>query len=177
MDRLRNSFFLLVGLSVVAWSFYTFLNRPAPAKYQTQDLTQPSPNPRRGQTQGAGEVGVTGHTLRIGNYVLPVEVLDTEESRKQGFSGRERPASGHGLLFVFEKPGVYGFWMKDMRFDIDIIWINESWQVVSVDAAVRADSYPHIFNPTAPSKYVLELPSGDAAAFGIDTGSKLYLDR
>lgn len=156
MERLKNLFFLIIGLIIVIWSFYTFLNKPAPAKYQT---------------------AITTHTLRVGNYVLPIEIADTEAAREQGFSGRERPESGHGLLFIFETPGMYGFWMKEMRFAIDIVWIGDNWEVVGVARDVLPESFPNTFSPPTPVRYVLELPAGDTAAFGIDTGSKLYLDQ
>lgn len=160
MSRLKSIFFVCLGLLVIGWSFYAVFNKPAPAKYQVQQA-----------------VATTTHTLRFGNYVLPVELADTEALRERGFSGRERPLSGHGLVFVFDEPLVPAFWMKEMRFPLDIVWIREDWTVASVERGVEPESFPKTFSPEEPVLYVLELPAGDAAEFGIDTGVKVYLDQ
>lgn len=160
--RATSSLLLLVGLGLVLWSFSIVLKRPAPAKYQPQVEIPPT---------------ITTHTLRVGNYVLPVEIADTDRAREQGFSGRERPLSGHGILFVFDSPGTYGFWMKEMKFPLDIIWIDQYWTVIGLEREATPESYPEVFDPPVPIQYVLELPAGDAAAFSIDRGVKLFLDR
>src|SRR4051812_48326835 len=117
MKLVQNAFFLLLGLGLVFWSFFHVLKQPAPASYQS-DLSQPSPSPRRGQTQSAGEVVVEGK-------IISIEVADTPEARERGPSGRESLPQGSGVLFVFDAPATYGFWMKDMRFPIDIVWLDE----------------------------------------------------
>jgi uncharacterized membrane protein (UPF0127 family) len=162
MDKLKSLGFLALGLVVIGWSFYTVFNKPAPAKYQPVE---------------AETAPITAHTLRVGGFVLPTEIADTPAAREQGFSGRERPLSGHGILFIFDEPAVVAFWMKDMRFPLDIVWIGEDWTVVGVEKNASPESFPQTFSPRAPVRYVLELPAGDAAAFGIDTGTKLYLDQ
>jgi uncharacterized membrane protein (UPF0127 family) len=160
MGKLKSLCFAVLGLILIAWSFHTVLHKPAPAKYQKE---------------GAG--AVTAHTLRVGSYVLPVELADTEAERERGFSGRERPLSGHGLVFIFEEPLIPAFWMKEMRFPLDIVWIAKDWVVVGVERGVEPATFPKTFSPQEPILYVLELPAGDAAEFGIDTGVKLYLDQ
>ncbi len=163
MQTLKNGFFLVVGLVVVAWSFYMFLQQPAPAKYQR-------PIEER-------QVDVNHATLRIRESTLPVEVAETDAARTIGLSGREALAATSGLLFIFDEAEIYGFWMKDMKFPIDIIWINESWEVVDIDREVSPATFPTVFYPSAAVKYVLELNSGEASILGIDIGSKLFLDR
>ncbi len=155
MNRFKAILLSFIGFLLIIWSFYTVLHKPAPVKYQE----------------------VTAHTIRVGEYVLPIELADTAEEREQGFSGREKPLSGHGILFAFERPGAYGFWMKDMRFTLDIIWIDADWQVVGVTRGAAPESFPQLFYPETLVKYVLELPTGDADLFNIDVGTALYLDR
>ncbi len=162
MKTLRAITLSAIGLLLVGWSFYVVLHQSAPAKYASGDEPLPL---------------TTSHTLRVGEYVLPIEIAETPEERSRGFSGREKPLSGQGLLFVFEKSGQYGFWMKGMRFAIDIVWIDADWRVVEVTRDVRPESYPQTFTSAAPVAYVLELPTGDANLFNIDVGTKLYLDR
>ena len=118
-----------------------------------------------------------GSALKVGEKLIPVELADSPLERTQGLSGRERLEEGTGLLFIFETSGNYGFWMKDMNFPIDIIWIDENWRVVSVAREVKPETYPMVIYPDGPSKYVLELNSGEALRLGIDTGLEVSLVR
>lgn len=113
-------------------------------------------------------------TVQVGGVVVVAELADTEAKRVQGLSGRSSLAGGTGLLFDFEVPGMYGIWMKDMNFAIDIIWANESG-VVTVAHAVSPDTYPQSFTPAAPARYVLEVPAGFAAAHSIAEGSSFVV--
>ncbi len=180
MERLKNTFLLFIGLVIIIGSFYIVLNKPAPARYQTPtNSSQPTDNPPSPEaTDGQGSISnPTKAYIRVGGFVLPTEIAETEAAREQGLSGRESILSGHGMLFIFEKPGTYGFWMKDMHFAIDIIWINENGEVVGVEKGVEPETFPTVFYPPAPVAHVLELRAGDADLFSIDTGTKLYLDR
>ena len=110
-------------------------------------------------------------TISIGDTVISVEVADTEDSREQGLSGRSDLRSGKGMLFVFDTDGTWGIWMKDMQFPIDIVWVDVFGTVVTVAENVAPDTYPKVFNPSAPARYVLELPAGFTAEQGIKEGS------
>lgn len=158
--RLLSLFFLLVGLALLVWSFSRVLKEPAPAKYQP--LQAPASSTP---------------TLLAGTTTLSVEIADTDLLREQGLSGRDPLPPQTGMLFVFDIPGKYGFWMKEMKFTLDIVWIDQYWTVVGIERGARPESYPEIFDPPQAIKYVLEIPAGEAAALGIDTGSKLFLNR
>ena len=85
------------------------------------------------------------------------------EDRVLGLSGREKLDENEGLLFIFDSPGIYPFWMKDMNFPIDIVWIGEDsgeWRVVYIKKNAMPDSYPETFSPDKNAKYVLETVSG-----------------
>jgi uncharacterized membrane protein (UPF0127 family) len=155
MKLLKDAFFLLVGLFVLIGSFYLFLQQPAPAKYQVQSVS----------------------TLKINEHIINIEIAESDEARARGLSGRTTLESGHGLLFVFPTPGMYGFWMKDMNFPIDIIWISDDWRILGIEKSVSPESYPTAFYPKSPITYALELPAGEAEKLGIDTDSIVYLDR
>ncbi|MDP2651407.1 MAG: DUF192 domain-containing protein, partial [bacterium] len=79
-----------------------------------------------------------------------------------------------GMLFVFNTPGIYPFWMKEMNFDIDIIWISEERVVIGIERSVFPESYPEAVVPPAPIMYVLELPSDSAQRNGVDIGESVY---
>lgn len=86
-----------------------------------------------------------------------VRVVDTPMERAQGLSGTKRLAPDEGMLFVFEQAGLHGFWMKDMNYAIDIIWLNDRLKPVGITKNISPDSFPTIFYPPAPIRYVLEI--------------------
>ncbi len=114
--------------------------------------------------------------VRIGSTTVRAEVAATAAKRGQGLSGHTPLGEREGMLFVFDAEGEWGFWMKDMSFSIDIIWINEEKEVVTIAAEAAPDSYPAVFYPSRPAKYVLEVPAGFAAAHGIAEGTKIVLE-
>ena len=62
--------------------------------------------------------------ITIGGKEFRVEIADTFASRARGLSGHAPLAEDEGILFIFDAPGNYGFWMKGMKFPIDIVWIR-----------------------------------------------------
>jgi uncharacterized protein len=112
-------------------------------------------------------------TIYIDNIPLIVTVADTVAERTQGLSGRPRLADNEGMLFVFDEADRYGFWMKDMNFPIDIIWLSEEGFVVDVDEAASPESYPTVFKPDVPARFVLEVHAGFAREHSIRQGSKI----
>ncbi len=117
-----------------------------------------------------------GPTVRIGEIAFPVEVADILETRVRGLSGRASLPSGVGMLFVFEDTGIHTFWMKDMMFPLDMVWIGEQCTVESISPNVspptpeQADSDLPRFRPTQPVRYVLEVNGGEVAAASIQVG-------
>ena len=105
------------------------------------------------------------------------EVADTRASRELGLSGRKGLRNNEGLLFVFDAPGRYGFWMKDMLFPIDILWINQNGIVVKTESLVTPESYPQTYINDAEALYVLELSAGRAVQLGLFLGSKIKIEQ
>ncbi|MFA6077853.1 MAG: DUF192 domain-containing protein [Candidatus Paceibacterota bacterium] len=98
--------------------------------------------------------------VSIGDVVINTFISETREERSRGLSGRKALLPNEGMLFVFEKPDLYGFWMKDMNFGIDIIWIDENKKIIYMEENILPESFPIIFQPILPALYVLEVPSG-----------------
>ena len=120
-------------------------------------------------------------SLEIAEQSLEVEVVTTAENTAQGLSGREEIGSD-GMLFLFPQSRIRSFWMKEMRFPIDIIWINHG-VVIGVAPAVpppepgqSLEALPRYISP-APADTVLEVPAGYAAEHGIQTGSPVHIAR
>lgn len=105
--------------------------------------------------------------------LIPAEVASSSAEQELGLSNRASLPADQGMLFTFRYPGDYGFWMKDMHFPIDMIWVLSNKKVAGITAAVPADSYPSVFYPPLAISYVLELNAGAAEKFGIATGTQL----
>lgn len=113
--------------------------------------------------------------LHIGDIPLRVEVANTDEERRIGLGGRDTLNGIEGMLFIFDEPGYHGIWMKDMRFNIDVIWISEDLRVVGITERLEPSSYPRIFEPSVPVKYIVETEPKFANSFGIRIGDSVYL--
>lgn len=64
--------------------------------------------------------------IKIGNTIAQIEVADTKDKRSKGLGGRESLASNSGMLFIFPKEDKYAFWMKGLKFPLDMIWIRKN---------------------------------------------------
>ncbi len=113
--------------------------------------------------------------ITAGGVPLQVEVASSGVSRQQGLGGRDGLVPNTGMLFVFESDARWGFWMKDMKFKIDIVWTAEDGTIVTVAHDVSPDTYPEVFYPAAPARYVLELPAGFADAHNLAEGQKIMV--
>jgi uncharacterized protein len=111
--------------------------------------------------------------LKIGDTRLLVEVVDTQKERIQGLSGREGLEKNNGMLFVFDNEDSHGIWMKDMNFAIDILWIDSDFNIVNIKKYANPESYPEIFLPQTPNKYVLEVNVGFLEKNDIKIGDKI----
>ncbi len=111
--------------------------------------------------------------LAVASTTLSVEVARSDVEREKGLSGRAGLAPGKGMLFVFPVAEPYGFWMPNMNFAIDIIWIDADKKIVYIVPNATPESYPHVFAPPARALYVLEVPTGDAARYGWKAGDSV----
>lgn len=89
-----------------------------------------------------------------------LEVADTTLLRARGLSGHAPLGKGEGMIFVFSEDDTYGFWMKDMLFPIDIVWLDAEHRIVDVKKDALPASYPEVFTPARPARYVVEIPAG-----------------
>jgi uncharacterized membrane protein (UPF0127 family) len=103
------------------------------------------------------------------------EVVASPDARAQGLSGRTDVPHGYGMLFVFDQPDRYGFWMKDMLVAIDIIWLASDGTIVGIEESVSPSTYPTPFYPSQPVKLVLETRAGEARAQGWGIGTRIAL--
>ena len=114
-------------------------------------------------------------TLRIpGKMTFEVEIADNPLAQTLGLSGREQLEDGRGMLFIFPQPQVQKFWMKGMRFPLDIVWINND-RIVGVLYGVEPDNSesPVIYESPEPVDKVLEVNSGEVVKYNIKVGDNI----
>jgi uncharacterized membrane protein (UPF0127 family) len=102
--------------------------------------------------------------LTLGNDEIEAEVVRSFASKTRGLSGRDGLAPNTGMLFVFTETRNPEIWMKDMKFAIDIIFINKESRVVALFENATPESYfekpPKMFRTLEAARYVLEVPAG-----------------
>src|SRR3989344_3566574 len=114
-----------------------------------------------------------GTEIFVGEEPIFVETADTPEERARGLSGRASLKEDEGMLFIFKEPGRYPFWMKDMLFAIDIIWIDENFKIIGIEENLSPDTFPRAFSPSEPVKYVLETSAGWSKKNSIRVGDNV----
>lgn len=102
-----------------------------------------------------------------------LDIASTDAEREVGLGGRSDMPVNRGMIFVFDKPAVQCFWMKDMQFPLDIIWLDGLKRVVHIEADVSPQTYPEKFCPPEKARYVIELNAGQAAKSHITLGQTL----
>ena len=119
------------------------------------------------------------YMLRVGSSggpVIQVETVTSPAAVKQGLSGRPSMPSGTGLFFVFPDLELRSMWMHNMRFPLDIVWLDEHLSVVSITYGVQPcptlDKCPQ-YSSIYKALYAIELNAGDAAAKGFRVGVSL----
>ena len=130
----RNIFFILVVVIFLVVGFFLIKNN-SPQNVEVNQI----------------------HFVKIAGKILKVELALTPEKQEQGLSGRKELKEDESMLFIFNHTGQYPFWMKDMNFAIDIIWIGENLQVVYIKKNAQPESYPETFIPPQDAEYVLEV--------------------
>ncbi len=108
------------------------------------------------------------------SLVVQVELADTEAKRERGLMFRKELADGHGMLFLFDEEGEHTFWMKDTLIPLDLIYVDAAGRVTGIVARAR----PLTLEPRigGPSKMVLEVPGGWAAANGVRVGDRMRVE-
>jgi uncharacterized protein len=110
--------------------------------------------------------------------VLHVELMLNDQDRAMGLMFRPSLPSDRGLLFVFDHADFHGFWMKNCRFPIDMVWLDESHKVVYVAEAVppcRSDPCA-VYSPMQRALYVVEMNAGQARREKAVLGATLRFD-
>lgn len=133
-------------------------------------------------------IGIAGLTGLRTNQTCPFHVnhnnkrqcivLDraaTPVKRQQGLSGVNGILPSQGMLFVFDQPEVACMWMKDMKFSLDMIWLDTDKRITKIAENVSPETYPKSFCANQPSKYVIEVNAGVAKQADLKLSQQLKL--
>ncbi len=118
----------------------------------------------------------SGNQIRrvyVRDILVKAEVVKTEAGIKKGLSGRNKLAEGRGMLFEMLESEPQHFWMKGMRFPIDIIWI-ENGRVTGCEKNISPTD-TRIFTSPGDAGYVLEVPEGFCGRYGIKVNDEVKL--
>jgi hypothetical protein len=112
--------------------------------------------------------------ITINNVILQADVALSSEEQTKGLSIKDSLNSNEGMIFPYESPRTLSFWMKDMKFPIDILWLDADKKVVHIEEGLQPCS-PLLpcpsYAPDVQAQYVLETVAGFSSANGITTGT------
>ncbi len=115
--------------------------------------------------------------VKIGNLTVDAEVADNFLKRSVGLSNKTHLKNNEGMLFVFKNEGIYGFWMRRMKFPIDIIWISKEKKIIGCDKNLQpCVSNCKVYKPPKPILYVLEVNTGFCDKHKIRPGQRVSFD-
>jgi uncharacterized membrane protein (UPF0127 family) len=118
----------------------------------------------------------TDTTVRIAGASLKAEVAATQASRERGLGGRACIPADRAMLFDFGQPGFYAFWMKGMRFPIDIVWVGTNHRVVTAVRNLAPASFPKEFvNHGGQARWVLELKANTVRRLHVRRGTPVVI--
>jgi hypothetical protein len=160
---------ILLGILVIAGLLFVF-QREAITRLFTRSTNLPVQQTDQDRSPSA--------TIRGTTYTL--EVARTQEELLRGLSGRESLEENRGMLFIFEQPDIYTFWMKDMRFPLDIIFIRQD-VIVSIFTDIThpqsPNEQPQRVTSVAPADRVLELRAGEVKKHNIQNGDRITFNN
>ncbi|MEX0933419.1 MAG: DUF192 domain-containing protein [Candidatus Paceibacterota bacterium] len=130
----------------------------------------------------ATDIEYTDGTLMFKGGEIQVALAETNLERQTGLSRQRTIGENEGLLFIFNESAEQRIWMRDMYFPIDIIWLDDDFEIVDIKKNATPESFRsvrdrEVFTPRMPARYVLEARSGFAGTHNLVTGDTFSLTR
>lgn len=113
------------------------------------------------------------YPVRISGRTIRVEIAKTSEEHARGLSGRARIGDDEGMFFFFSAPSHRLFWMNDMHFPIDIVWVGADATIVDITHVASPESFPKKFASRTPAQHVIEVPAHTAQKYGFRIGDRV----
>ncbi len=109
-------------------------------------------------------------TVYVNETKLTAQIATSSQEQKRGLCCRDYLAKNSAMLFIYDQPGDYRFWMKDTKIPLDIYWINSEKRIVHIEHSVQPESYPKSFGSEKAAQYILETNAGFAKTHSINVG-------
>ena len=107
-----------------------------------------------------------------------VELAQTQREMILGLSNRSSLNLNSGMLFVFDAENIPYFWMRDMQFPLDIIWINQNMKIVGSEKNLQpCNRYCSLFKPNSNVKYVLEINANQSEQYNFKSGDSVNFGK
>lgn len=115
--------------------------------------------------------------VTVNGVQLVADVASTGEQRGKGLAIKDTLAENESMLFVFPEPDDYRFWMKDMKFPIDIIWLDDDGEVIHIEHSLQpcGEECP-TYGPDGNALYVLETVAGFAQEHNVTEDTVVDFD-
>jgi len=113
--------------------------------------------------------------IQIGSKNYEIYITESRENQTTGLAAFEEIKENQGMIFEFPEEDYHAFWMKNMKFDIDMIFLDQNNQVIQIFENVQKSSYKsdtdfQTYMPKLKSKFVIEIKSGETKKNGLRTG-------
>jgi len=113
----------------------------------------------------------------IDGHVFVVEIATTPQEQQTGLAKYTKIQQNFTMYFPFSHPDYYTFWMKDMHFPIDILFLrNNTIVTIFSNVPVKSNYQDYLYKPTQPSDAVMEISEGLSNRYGFKDGDKVTLD-
>lgn len=140
-------------------------------------MTSGDSTPKKKSSPAVSACGAyrTDRVVQINGQAFNTEVASSSSEFDKGLGGRPCILPNQAMLFAFKQPGQYPFWMKGMKFPIDIIWISASHTVVAEEVDEQPSTYPDKFvnQKSRPAQYVLEVKANRTKELNINPGTSV----
>lgn len=150
---------IIYGLLVVVILFFVFL------RFRGIDLFP--------------DFGRNSAKVTVNNQVFDIEIANDDNEQIEGLSNRESLDRDSGMLFVFEEKGRHGFWMKNVNFPLDLIYISDN-KIVDIiknaEPKSATDTNIPIYEPREDANYVLEINGGLSDEYGFEIGQEVVFE-
>lgn len=109
--------------------------------------------------------------VKMGSGSYCLYLANTEIEKQSGLSNKEIKSS-EGMIFTFDKSGFYRFWMKDMNYSLDFVYLDNDL-VVDIKENISPSTYPNTFTSIAPANKIIELKTGEIKKSNVKKGDKI----
>ena len=167
---MKKDLAVIAGLVLVIVVFIIFGRGFSTGQFITQTATDSAQTQKKESTQ-----------ITIKDLTIQAKIADEPKEHQIGLADYSSLSLGEGMLFVFDTSASYVFWMKNVEFAIDIIWIDENKKIVDIAPNVppepdKGEKELTRYKPKSDAKSVLEINAGISALHNLQIGDQVAFE-